>query len=105
MKRRAAWLFACLLAAFSLVAVLQPAYAAAGCRVDYTVTNQWSGGFGASVTIVNLGDPLNGWTLTFTFPNAGQRVSQGWNARKPSKFLSPLGKCPADAAGRAPPLP
>ncbi len=80
MKRRAAWLFACLLAAFSVVAVLQPAYAAAGCRVDYAVTNQWSGGFGASVTVVNLGDPLNGWTLRFTFANSGQQVSQGWNA-------------------------
>jgi hypothetical protein len=80
MKRRAAWLFACLLAAFSIVAVLKPAYAAAGCRVDYAVTNQWSGGFGASVTVVNLGDPLNGWTLTFTFPSPGQQVSQGWNA-------------------------
>src|SRR3954451_19107397 len=80
MKRRAAWLFACLLAAFSVVALLKPAYAAAGCRVDYAVTNQWSGGFGASVTVVNLGDPVNGWNLSFTFPSSGQKISQGWNA-------------------------
>ena len=39
----------------------EPAYAAPGCRVDYTVANQWSGGFQASVTLVNVGDPLNGW--------------------------------------------
>ena len=24
--------------------------------------------------------PLNGWTLRFTFPNSGQRVTQGWSA-------------------------
>ena len=46
MKRRIAWLAACLMAAFSLVAVLPSAYAAVGCRVTYAVTNQWSGGFG-----------------------------------------------------------
>ncbi|MEV0456563.1 cellulose binding domain-containing protein [Catellatospora methionotrophica] len=54
------------------------AQAAAGCRVDYTVTNQWGGGFGANVTITNLGDPVNGWTLTWAF-TAGQAVSQLWN--------------------------
>src|SRR5690242_19236515 len=80
MKRRIAWLGAVLLATLSLTAVFKPAYAATGCRVDYAVTNQWTGGFGASVTVVNLGDPLNGWNLTFTFPAAGQAVTQGWNA-------------------------
>jgi hypothetical protein len=80
MKRRVAWLGAVLLATFSLVAMLKPAYAAAGCRVTYAVTNQWTGGFGAAVTVVNLGDPIDGWTLSFTFPGADQRVSLGWNA-------------------------
>ncbi|MFE9657450.1 cellulase family glycosylhydrolase [Micromonospora sp. NPDC006431] len=37
-------------------------------------------GFTATVTIQNLGDPVNGWTLGFTFPNSGQRVTQGWSA-------------------------
>nr|MDT0659177.1 cellulase family glycosylhydrolase [Micromonospora sp. DSM 115978] len=55
------------------------AVAAAGCAVTYT-TNDWSGGFTASVTIRNLGDALNGWTLGFTFPNTSQRVVQGWSA-------------------------
>src|SRR5688572_6509080 len=55
------------------------ARAAVACRVDYTVTSQWSGGFGGSVTINNLGDPVDGWTLTWTFP-AGQAVTQAWNA-------------------------
>ncbi|MFF5242793.1 cellulose binding domain-containing protein [Streptosporangium sp. NPDC000095] len=51
---------------------------AAGCRVNYTVTNQWQGGFGASVNVDNLGDPINGWKLTWSFP-AGQTITQLWN--------------------------
>jgi lysophospholipase L1-like esterase len=57
-----------------------PASAAAGCRVAYTISSQWQGGFGASVAITNLGDPLNGWTLAFNFPS-GQTVTQLWNGR------------------------
>src|SRR6478752_3293741 len=53
--------------------------AAAGCRVDYQVASQWQGGFGANVTITNLGDPVTGWTLTW-FYAAGQTVTQAWNA-------------------------
>jgi hypothetical protein len=55
------------------------AAAAAGCRVTYTVTSQWPGGFGANVDVTNLGDPVNGWRLTWTFPG-GQTVTQAWNA-------------------------
>ncbi|GAA4192352.1 arabinofuranosidase catalytic domain-containing protein [Microbispora amethystogenes] len=54
------------------------AQAATGCRVDYSVSSQWSGGFGANVTITNLGDPVNGWRLTWSFPS-GQTISQLWN--------------------------
>ncbi|KAB1935327.1 rhamnogalacturonan lyase [Micromonospora sp. ALFpr18c] len=53
--------------------------AAAGCRVDYQVTNQWQGGFGANVTVTNLGDSLNGWALTWSYA-AGQQVTQAWSA-------------------------
>ncbi|RLP93759.1 cellulose binding domain-containing protein [Micromonospora sp. CV4] len=53
--------------------------AAVGCRVDYQVTNQWQGGFGANVTVTNLGDPVTGWTLTWSY-TAGQQVTQAWNA-------------------------
>jgi hypothetical protein len=53
------------------------ASAATGCRVGYTVS-QWPGGFTGNVAITNLGDPLNGWRLTWTFTN-GQTVTQGWN--------------------------
>jgi hypothetical protein len=78
-KRRLIWVAACLTAAFSTVAVIQSAYAATGCRVDYSVTNQWSGGFQGSITMVNLGDRLDSWKLTFAFPDASQMVTQGWN--------------------------
>src|SRR5687768_1375963 len=54
------------------------ASAAAGCRVSYAVTNTWQGGFGASVAVTNLGDPVNGWTLGWSFPS-GQTVTQAWN--------------------------
>ncbi len=56
------------------------AHAATQCAVTYT-TNDWQGGFTANLTITNTGDPLNGWTLGFTFPDANQRVQQGWAAR------------------------
>ncbi len=51
----------------------------ASCTVHYAITNQWSGGFGASLTITNTGaTTLNGWSLQFSFAN-GQTVTQGWN--------------------------
>src|SRR5262245_9247718 len=63
-------------AAALLVAV--PARAAVGCQITYTVTNQWPGGFGAAVTMNNLGDPINGWNLSWTF-TAGQTITQLWS--------------------------
>ncbi|MET8252194.1 glycoside hydrolase family 6 protein [Micromonospora sp. NPDC005197] len=55
------------------------AQAATQCDIAYT-TNDWQGGFTANITIKNLGDPVNGWTLGWTFPNSSQRVQQGWSA-------------------------
>jgi hypothetical protein len=69
---------ATLAATIGMVAVTAHA-AAAGCQVTYTVSSQWSGGFGATVNLTNLGDPINGWTLTWSY-GAGQRVTQAWNA-------------------------
>jgi non-reducing end alpha-L-arabinofuranosidase len=54
------------------------AQAASGCQVTYTLSAQWPGGFGANVSISNLGDPINGWQLGWTF-GAGQKVTQLWN--------------------------
>ena len=53
--------------------------AAVGCAVTYTVTSQWTGGFGANVELRNLGEPLPSWTLTWSF-GAGQQVTQAWNS-------------------------
>ncbi|WP_158842200.1 glycoside hydrolase family 6 protein [Saccharothrix deserti] len=55
------------------------ANAAPGCRVTYSITNQWQGGFGANVTVTNLGDAISGgWTLEWDFA-AGQTIQSGWN--------------------------
>jgi hypothetical protein len=49
------------------------------CKVQYTVTNQWPGGFGANLAITNTGTTtINGWTLQFSFAN-GQTITQLWN--------------------------
>src|SRR4051794_16776610 len=55
-----------------------PASAAAGCTVTYQVSSSWPGGFGANVTIKNLGDVIGSWTLVWSF-GAGQTVTQAWN--------------------------
>jgi len=76
-RRRLAWLAAGALVAGGL-AMPGVAHAAPACDVDYT-TNDWGTGFTANITIRNLGDPINGWTLRFTFPG-NQRITQGWSA-------------------------
>ena len=49
------------------------------CSVHYAITNQWTGGFGTSLTITNTGSTaINGWSLQFSFPN-GQTITQLWN--------------------------
>jgi hypothetical protein len=56
-----------------------PTSTGARTSVHYAVTNQWQGGFGASITITNTSSTaINGWTLVFSFPS-GQTVTQGWN--------------------------
>jgi O-glycosyl hydrolase len=68
-----------LVGSVAAVAVALPSgAAAAGCSVNYAVSSQWPGGFGANVTITNLGDPITSWTLTWS-DSAGQTVTQSWN--------------------------
>jgi glucuronoarabinoxylan endo-1,4-beta-xylanase len=51
----------------------------ASCSVHYAITNQWPGGFGASLTVTNTGSTaINGWSLAFSFPN-GQTITQLWS--------------------------
>ncbi|MEV0379245.1 glycoside hydrolase family 6 protein [Nonomuraea sp. NPDC050643] len=59
------------------------ANAAVACDVTYTA-NQWGsgqGGFTASITLRNTGDPLTSWSLGFDFPTTTQRYTPtGWGA-------------------------
>jgi hypothetical protein len=56
--------------------------ASSTCAVTYDVTQGWSSGFVASLSITNTGpSPVNGWTLAFTFPAGTESVSSSnWNA-------------------------
>ena len=47
------------------------------CSVTHTVTNSWSGGYNATVTITNVGDAASSWSADWTFGN-GESVSGGW---------------------------
>ncbi|MCG5469250.1 cellulose binding domain-containing protein [Micromonospora sp. LAH09] len=67
-----------LLVSSTVVAALPAGAAAAGCSVTYAVSSQWQGGFGANVSVTNLGDPLTSWALTWSY-GAGQTVTQAWN--------------------------
>lgn len=62
-----------------LVSIPTSAYAAVSCNVVYA-TNDWNNGFTANVTINNTGDALTSWNLGWTFPNAGQRVTNFWSS-------------------------
>jgi hypothetical protein len=77
-RRVLAMLAAGTLVAAAVAIPAGPAQAAVACDVVYAA-NEWPGGFTANLTIRNLGDPINGWTLGFTFPGS-QRVTQGWSA-------------------------
>ena len=49
------------------------------CRVAYTMSAQWDGGFVAAVTVTNTGtQPINGWTLAFPF-GGDQQIRSSWN--------------------------
>src|SRR3954447_22675611 len=63
-----------------VAATLPASTASSGCSVAYSVQNQWSGGFVANVTITNLGSAVSTWSLTYDFPDASQKVTNGWNA-------------------------
>lgn len=61
------------------VVTAPPASAATGCRIGYSVSSTWPGGFGANVNVTNLGDPVTSWTVVWSY-SAGQQVTQAWNA-------------------------
>ena len=80
-RRRLALLIAAFLAvpAGGLGIATAQAAVAPACRVDYKITSEWATGFGADVTVTNLGDAVTGWTLGWSLA-AGQGITQAWNA-------------------------
>jgi cellulose 1,4-beta-cellobiosidase len=67
-----------------IVAIPTTAHAAVVCNVTYQA-NSWTespgaGGFTANITINNIQDPVNGWSLAFTLPSGQQRSGDGWSA-------------------------
>ena len=79
-RRRTAMVAATALVIGGVALPAGAAQAAPACDVTYA-SNDWNNGFTANVTIKNLGDALNNWSLKFAFPNSSQRVVQGWSAR------------------------
>ncbi|MDG4833252.1 cellulose binding domain-containing protein [Solwaraspora sp. WMMD1047] len=51
---------------------------ASSCRVSFVVTDSWSTGYTASVTVYNDGPAINGWSLGWAFPG-GQTIQGHWN--------------------------
>ncbi|WP_432156241.1 lytic polysaccharide monooxygenase auxiliary activity family 9 protein [Streptomyces sp. bgisy153] len=56
-----------------------PGDPSAGCMASYSVVNSWSGGFQASVEVMNHGTaPLDGWAVSWK-PGTGTRISSVWS--------------------------
>src|SRR5215813_11209322 len=49
------------------------------CNITYVENTFWNVGFQGQVTIMNSGPAINGWTVTFTFPDATQTIYELWN--------------------------
>jgi len=48
------------------------------CHATYSVTNPWSGGFQASVSVTAGSAAINAWTVKWSF-SGGQSITQLWN--------------------------
>ncbi|MET8307274.1 cellulose binding domain-containing protein [Micromonospora sp. NPDC005173] len=54
---------------------------ASACTVRFTTSGDWGNGYIGGIEITNNGtSPINGWTLTWTWPTGWQQVSSGWSA-------------------------
>ncbi len=55
--------------------------AASTCTVRFSTASDWGNGYLGTIDITNSGpSAIDGWTLTYTWPTAWQRVDGGWNA-------------------------
>jgi cellulose 1,4-beta-cellobiosidase len=49
------------------------------CNSSYKENTAWNVGFQGEITVTNNGPAINGWTVTFTFPVAGETIYELWN--------------------------
>ncbi|MES2674174.1 MAG: cellulose binding domain-containing protein [Pseudomonadota bacterium] len=69
-----------LLARLLISAVLLCGGVAQAAQCQYIVTDDWGGGFGATIRITNNGaSPINGWSVSWNYTDGSRRTS-GWNA-------------------------
>jgi uncharacterized Zn-binding protein involved in type VI secretion len=66
------------LAAFGITAILTTQIAQAA-ECQYAVVDEWAQGFKAEVSIVNTGEPINDWQLSWAL-GSGTTFNNGWNA-------------------------
>lgn len=96
-RRTVALCVTALLVTGALVSAPTAAYAAVSCGVTYARTFDTGREFGATITITNTGDAIDGWTLAFTFA-ANQRLVTGW----PVAWTQTAGSRQVTAASNAP---
>lgn len=49
-------------------------------QINYKIQNEWDTGFIGQVTLINnSSSAIDGWTVDWTFPDAGQSIVSGWN--------------------------
>jgi endoglucanase len=84
LRRKTRRVLGAALAGFTALATtVTPATAVAaetGCKVTYSVSGQWEGGFKADVSVTNLGAAVDGWKLSWEWPSA-QQAGNAWNAK------------------------
>ena len=56
-----------------------PPPANGACNATFAKTSEWSGGFGATVTVTAGSGAISGWNVRWTWPN-GQSITSSWNA-------------------------
>ncbi|MGW0802662.1 cellulose binding domain-containing protein [Nonomuraea sp. NPDC002799] len=54
--------------------------ATSACTVRLTNQSDWASGYVGAIDITNNGAPINGWTLSFTWPRTWQSLGSGWSA-------------------------
>ena len=54
--------------------------ASSSCAVRLTDQSDWGNGYVGAIDITNNGAPINGWTLTFSWPRTWQSLGSGWSA-------------------------